>query len=685
MPTLALRGTFSFYKDAVTTDEQRVWMQNLTAIQIIIQQLRIKFGKQGKQSRLYFLKGRTGSGKSTLMISSFFESLIRGSRGKLICSEPRVVLTKANATDVVRYNKQYEFGKQMGVLSGAEKIFCSESECMYYCTPQILNDQLLSIIQLTDKPTIKQKLARFKIVVVDEVHVLDLPMMALLKTVKDTVDHFGDYEECPMFVFASATINVEQMTSYFFGDSANNVVRDPLLIGEVAGSSNFHVDEYFLEPSEIAKYNEMEKQRGRGGCFSIMAEYFYKHYYPLLYKSESYVNTKTDKFQCRDVLFFVPLVSGIDIIGMTLKNLIKDRPVFVIAKGTEMSEVTSWRLANKGKERILVVGFARGFAPASDELLSKPMETDVDSLYYESRIVVATPVIETGKTIVTLYICVDMGLQTTTVYNPLVHNFNESLQALKQIPANLNQTIQRMGRVGREAPGKYLHFYSKDIMSHFQLSDTADTINNACLSNLLLTHFKSFPLYSVFDVTNENHYLYPTTVDIIIRSMHDLIYAGFFTIYGELVNLKTSYKYVDSWILYAEYLYYIKGYSLFESLLLSAINRKTLPSLFTIRDLDPKKLRWQLDSILTDDQPDEIVEGIQLARNTMTLIQYSQQNMRETRSPPSLVYIKDKVYGDTVYVKKERERNDGRGNDRHGNGHNSGHGNERRNGNERHQ
>ena len=658
MPTLALRGTFSFYKNAIISKEHEIWMQNYTAIQIIIQQLKVKFSKQNKQSRLYFLKGRTGSGKSTLMISSLFESIIRGSRGKLICSEPRVVLTKANATDVVRYNKQYSFGKEMGVLSGAEKIFCSEMECMYYCTPQILNDQLLSIIQLTDNVKIKQKLSRFKIVVVDEVHVLDLPMMALLKTIKDVVDKFGDYNECPMFIFASATINIEQMASYFFPNNFEEVLKDPLLVGEVAGSSNFHVDEYFLSSEEILKFNEEEKKRGRGGCFEIMAEYFYQKFYPILYKSESFVNTKTDKFQCRDVLFFVPLVSGIDTIGMKLNKLITDRPVFVIKKGTEMSEVTKWRLENKGKERILIIGFARDFSPASDELLSRPMEIDIDSLYHESRIVVATPVIETGKTIVTLYICVDMGLQTTTVYNPLIHDFNEQLQALKQIPANVNQTIQRMGRVGREAPGKYLHFYSKDIMSHFQLSDTADTINNACLSNLLLTHFKSFPIYSVFDVTNENYYLYPTTIDIIIRSMHDLIYAGFFTIYGELVNLKTSYKYIDSWILYAEYLYYIRGYSLFESLMLSAINRKSLPSLFTIRDLDPSKLRWQLNSILTDDQPDEIIEGIQLARNTFTLIKYSQQNLREQRSPPSLVYIKGRTFGNIIYEKKQKQKHE---------------------------
>ena len=56
-------------------------------------------------------------------------------------------------------------------------------------------------------------------------------------------------------------------------------------------------------------------------------------------------------------------------------------------------------------------------------LLAKFMKikqnTKIDSLYNEIRIVAATPVIETGKTIVTLYLCIDMGLNTTSVYNPL--------------------------------------------------------------------------------------------------------------------------------------------------------------------------------------------------------------------------------------------------------------------------
>ena len=246
MPTLAQKGTFSFDPKAKITTDQKVWLENETAINIIIKVLNAKLSKTGIENRLYFLRGRTGSGKSTMMISSLYEAIIKNSRGKLICSEPRVVLTKANATDVIRYNKTYQFGKQMGVLSGSEKILCTEKECMYYCTPQILNDKLLKMTQLTDEGEIRHNLIQYKIVVVDEVHVLDLPMMSLLKTVRDVVNKYGSIPECPLFIFASATIDTNQMVSYFFPKNSEQIYENPLVIGNVAGSSNHPVNEQFL-------------------------------------------------------------------------------------------------------------------------------------------------------------------------------------------------------------------------------------------------------------------------------------------------------------------------------------------------------------------------------------------------------------------------------------------------------
>lgn len=637
-PTLSQKGTFNFYKKANISSEYEKWLESDIAINIIIKILKIKLSKTGTKNRMYFLQGRTGSGKSTLMISSLFEHIIKFLHGKLICSEPRVVLTKANATDVIRYNDSYKFGKQMGVLSGVEKIICSEHDCMYYCTPQILSDMLLHIIQNRDKNESIHKLSAFRLIIVDEVHVLDNPMMALLKTIQDVINIYGEYSECPLFIFASATIDVEQMVSYYFPSSSSEIYSDPLMIGLVSGSSNYGVDEKFLTNEELKEFNIRETREGRNSCYKIIAEYFYNNYYNILDKSKSYIKLANgDNVQCRDVLFFVPLVVGIDMIGKSLQYMIKDRPIFIITKETRMNDLLKWRNENKNKKRVLYIGFARGYSSVSDELLSKPMETDIETLHNETRIIASTPIIETGKTITTLYLCIDMGLTTLSVYNPLSYNVNNSIQYLKQVPINQNQAIQRMGRVGREAPGLCVRFYSEELSKHFLSMDTAETINSGCLSPLILNHLKNFPLYTSFDIINENHYIYPTTIDILIKTAQDLISSGYLTVYGQLVNLRTSFKYSEPWILYAKYLYYILGFSLWDSLLLASINRKSLPSTLSVSDVNVTSLRYQLDDIVKIEKPnDEIIEGIQKARNVLTSIMYGKDN--------TFALIKNRIY-----------------------------------------
>ena len=955
MITLALPNTFSFHPSATLTVEQKSWLTNLSAMQIILNQIRAKLNQTTYQSKLYFLRGRTGSGKSTYMISNLYSNIVVGTRGQLICTEPRVVLTRANATDVIRYSNDWKIGNEIGILTGSEKVRCKKSECIYYCTPQILNDMLLPLLNLNNEHVIIQHLSRYSIIVVDEVHVLDLPMMSLLKVIRDCVRKFYKYSQCPVFIFASATIDIDAMIRYYFSQDSDDsrygysgkysysndinniinkhsyninnidnnienidnitndipkpdeVIKDPLLIGDVAGTSNFHVDEEFLDSKELSKYNAMEAKLERGGCFKIIGDYVCNNMIDKLFKSNSYVkakkmktvnedeskydeidlydvsrqsrvnlqfsndieisdisnsnidnindlnnstidittnlnnvnnsmnynisnnpivnmmysfdvsndsditdisnksidnnidnitneyivnsnisndeydvenendldystdysndndeydysydeyneydenltnlndfdystddiinsmynistspqiytsrktrkstrkskcikksksstkstkkpkkstrkskNTKYPKqpkpttktttkttstkptktttkptkltitsnippnsIQCRDMLIFVPLSSGIEITCQTIQSNLKKShpslPVLTINKNMHFDTVLQWRNQNRNKPRLLLVGFARDFSHAGDEILSKPIDPDPEVLQNETKIVVATPVIETGKTITTLYICIDTGLNTSTVSNPLIFDFNNPIKFIKQIPANMNQTIQRMGRVGREAPGIYLHFYSKEVLSKFQLTDTPDTINNSCLSGILMTHFARFDIFNTFDVMNENHYLFPTSIDIMIRTMHDLIKSGMISIYGEIVDLRTNGEYVEIWILYAMYLYYILKYPLYISLIIAAVNRKTLPQVYNIIDLDPNKLKYKLNDILRCTDEHSILEGIAMGRNKFTYIKYSSKN----RLP--LVYLKDRAFGDKVY------------------------------------
>ena len=142
MPTLSELNVFSFDPKADVPSNLQSALKQLRAIEIIETIIKAKLESPSSlRSRLYFVNSRTGSGKSTLMISYLFHKF-----GKIICSQPRIVLTKTNALDVIRYNDDMEFGKNVSILNGVEKIYAKERTTCTYCTTQILSDQLYKMM-----------------------------------------------------------------------------------------------------------------------------------------------------------------------------------------------------------------------------------------------------------------------------------------------------------------------------------------------------------------------------------------------------------------------------------------------------------------------------------------------------------------------------------------------------------
>lgn len=620
MPTLAEKGKFQFHSKAVIDEKMKEWLTTDMAIEIILKILKLKFASTGKNSRLYFLRGRTGSGKSTYMIQELYKNIVVGSGGMLFCTQPRVVLTKSNPSELVRYNKDWDFGKNIGVQNGNERIMASEKESIYYCTTQIMSNMLVNLLQETDKSKQSRIMKSLKVVVIDECHVLDSPMMALLKNVFDVVNKFGEEMECPMFIFSSATIDLEHMVRYYFPTDNEEVLKDPLMIADVQGSSNFPVIEKFLTSGELKSFNKKE-EKGENG-FELFARYFVENCAADLWKSKSTINVNGKVVYCRDCLLFVPLFAAIGFIGDYIEKNLKGKPFFKVGVGCNFSEVAKWRDANRNKKRVLYVGYGRNYAPASDELLATALDPDEEAREFETKIICSTNVIETGKTISTLYMVLNLGIETMSLYNPLAFIPSNGIQYLRQVPINKNQAIQRKGRVGREAPGVFIHFYSKVAYEKLRTNDIAETVNNSYLSSLLLNDLSQFEVGVYKDVFNLNNYYYPTSTDILINSARDLVNAGYLTLFGQFVVLKNSIKHSENWVLYAKFLFYCLGYSLWDALLLASLNRKSLPPMMNLYFVEPKSLRYQLKDVENGIVTDDMIESIMRARNALTSIVY---------------------------------------------------------------
>lgn len=639
LPTLLQKNTFRFDDKVELIPELETLLNNNTSIDIILKIIEKKINLTKMNNKMYFLQGRTGSGKSTLMISSLYNKFVKNTIYKLICSEPTVVLTKTNALELTRYDKNLVIGKNIGILTGPEKIYTENKDSLFYCTPQILSNILLSKLLDTDTKFFFQ----YNIVIIDEVHVLDLPMLTLLYNINIFVNKYENESKCPIFIFSSATIDINAMINYYFPLIQDRIYKDYKMIGYVEGIPNNKVDEIFID--EISMKNYINEEYHNKSAYIIMANYYLKNYLHLE-RNNNYIsvtekriknikNNWSDKilnavnsYMNNDVLVFLPVVSGIIQMGMYIEKICNENniPTLFVNKLMPWENVVNWRNNNRNRNRILIISFARDFSPAADIIMSTAKESDIEAIKFEKKIIISTPIIETGKTISSLTLCIDMGLQTTNIYNPLVYIPNQ-MENIKQIPANKSQITQRLGRVGREQAGTFIHFYTIGAYEKFMNNSMPATINSYCLSFLLLDNIQLMEKWVVNDLMNQNKYLYKISTDILLRSINDLIDAGYYSIFGEIVEYKYSYKNSSKWLLYAQYLFYELNYSLFESLIIVFANEYSLPDILYPKDFNPENLQIKLQDIKERKNiNDNIINAIVKARNYITEIKYSKNN-----------------------------------------------------------
>lgn len=660
MPTLNELNVFSFDPKAVIPSNLKDALNKLRAIEIIESIIKAKLESPSSlRSRLYFVNSRTGSGKSTLMISYLFHKF-----GKIICSQPRIVLTKTNALDVIRYNDDMAFGKNVSILNGVEKIYAKERVTCTYCTTQILSDQLYRMM-------FNGKISKgYKIIVVDECHVLDSSLLSLVSIVKRFLARFSTDPRCPLFLFTSATIDVDMMVKFFFSDTKLNngkdvtdeIYKDPTMIAYVKGTPNHEVIAKYVDPFKWLKSDDKtvaNSNRAYRGLVETLEQYMlndpiYKRVYnyslgldrfekpperrderkpfkgkpngkPFNKKPMKAPNVLAEAALSKylltnyipkpqgDCLVFAPLKRTLLTLGKYLHEGTKEKNTsFLVSDETTMQDVTKWRNDHRNQKRFLIIPYARDYSVTADKLLEYATEPDKEAREYELKIIISTPVLETGKTFSNLALCVDYGLQTTAIFNPLLFN-GQKLQCIKQIPANKRQVIQRRGRVGRERPGEFVYFYTEDTYEALPENEFPATINNYVMTEVLMKVINAqFAKHAVFDAMNLNDFLYDISYDIMLRSIHDMIRFGLYSVHGELLN-----NTIDKSTAYIEYYYYVKGHTLFESVCFTNIMIYDLPDeLSMVYSAPPLSLDF------TKIPKARAVEGILTARNLITKLMY---------------------------------------------------------------
>lgn len=656
LPTLLQQGLLSFPgKDLTPLEKSVLDLIPAEGVCRILEQ---------KQGKVHLVEAFTGSGKSTVLPVYLYKSAkaqtSRPGGYSVLVAEPRVNLCINAAQDIANNNPDLEVGREISIQTGTQKVQATEHDYMAFATTQIVQNFLnkcLNIQAKGDQERAVSQLNRYAYVCVDEAHVLEIQTLTLIKTIKNITEKF---DTTPKFLFMSATMDEDQILKYFHLDKERR--NDNVII--VKGLPNFEIKTYDIEPKvlktlihsqtnpqheenrsrntseasyhDLSQYKEnstdispslhednkpnentsehrkwpnnkrkFKQFKPREDIYTATARFFMKRFYDELYDSKSYVNIKGKDYQCRDALIFVPSMKGINTISAILMNLITDRPKFKISQFTLQKELDEWRHSNKGHQRILVVGYGASYSNLSLNILATPYENEEDVLEYETKIIISTSVIETGKTFSTLKICVDLGLHKTTIYSPLTWKFeiDKCLGYLKTIPANRSQIIQRRGRVGRMSPGVFMMMYSDENLKFLEAADYPQTINNSCLSNLIYDVYLSKLPQGVYDISKFNDFLFPLPIDMQLVSFNDLFLSGILGSAGEYVPQDRGED--SMWIEYAKFAYYQLKWSLFKSIMTAAINKFKLPRTFQLITINPNQTQ---EEVFIDDH-DETEES----------------------------------------------------------------------------
>ena len=600
MPTLLNTNAFSFHPSAKNIDEKlKILLENEIAVNIIIKILQEK-ERRGKElfDNIYLLDGRTGSGKSTVLITQIYKTLCNDplSKNSILAVEPRVALCNNNANDICRYVPNLEINNNVAILTGETKNKLKKNGIVY-CTSAILSERIKKALEENNP---RKLYKRYKYIVIDEVHTLGEPELTLLILIKQYLEKFKQdlkYKIC--FIFTSATIDMDQLINYYFQDiDPETIYEDPLMTGFVKGAMNFQVNETFEKnPSpDLGKYV----------CKLI----------PELFSSKSTITVYDRVIPCRDMLIFCPSASQISKVSQGIIENFKTLPLFYTCQGTLKRDVDKWRNMQKNKQRINIIEFATSIKSCASDLLANPVENNEDVNANEIRIIISTPVIESGKTISTLAICIDLGMHLKPINYSLniMTQLNDTLEykrsnivktkAIQVLPIDKFMATQRLGRVGREAPGKFIHYYSKEIYNSFKKSSISDFENMVACSNVILPITQEGTL---IDPINKNVFLLVFGVDASILTYYDCVTTGLATVNGIQCDLSLNSAFIEdrNWLLYAQYMYLILDYSLIDALVIASVNRKEINNRLRIDEFIIKSFRYTKENIPTITSPDE--------------------------------------------------------------------------------
>ena len=426
-------------------------------------------------SKVLILRAKTGSGKSTVLPSELFNTFSESIKKNILITEPSRVTTMDIPFQIMKWTPELKLGVNIGYQTGT--VSRKPKKGILFVTIGVLL-QYLKI--LTDEDIMN----KFSFIVIDEVHSRSIDVDLVLFYLKIFLLKNWKEPKCPMVILMSGTFEPEIFINYFQCPKENFI--------DVEGSS-YHIQKNF---TDFAKSNyltyicDLIEKIHIDNIEELKTTILQKHFrlsdITFTNKDENDFNiVQTRGNKMRDIIVFLlgfrPIITLIDMIHKLNAN--------IFSKGLDFSKKhadSNFKKYTGGKELeqyflapIMMMG--ENMAAGSKDYMD--IFSDISNVFVDiwefdklgnktkiikkvpasRRVIIATNVAETGLTIDTLKYCIDSGFSKEITFNP---NYNCYVMTNKPITQASSQ--QRMGRVGRIAPGVFYACYSEKLFSLLQ-------------------------------------------------------------------------------------------------------------------------------------------------------------------------------------------------------------------------
>ena len=472
LPTLLKKGFIVPNKNHTKKDKELLkntisidYITNFISDRTIDLTGKIKKAPKGIGDKVIVLKSKTGTGKSAVLPPFLYELFNERTKSNIAVTQPRILTAIDIPTGLPEFYTYLEMGKNLGYNTGPYKRVPVETGLIYMTTGILL--QQMNI--MTDDEFMK----KYSFILIDEVHDRDLNIDITLYLLKKFLQVNYENPKCPMIILMSATFKQETFTEYFECPIENAIT--------VTGET-FPIEDNFLkydtsdyikkainiaEEIHIKQISDIDENslyrdiiifiNGAGPAKQII-EALHKFNSTVLTKSLNEINKYIDDKPKED------RIGGGDVV-----NLFKNYFIAPI-------DLSSGSFGLAGAEYQKLYSAIENIKIPIYNLTNRG-EIDINSIKEyvvpTRRIIISTPVAETGVTIDTLKYCIDTGLVTSVEFNP-----DYGTQLILKKPVTKGMATQRRGRVGRKSPGVWYACYTKESFEKLQDDQFAEILSN---------------------------------------------------------------------------------------------------------------------------------------------------------------------------------------------------------------